>query len=83
MEQEEIKAKLQQEQLKWHEEQATCEDLLQLWQCEPFCCGMSVLEEGRQWWQAHPKGQSQVFPQQEQLHQEDPSQGIGGSRRVP
>ena len=36
MEQEKLKDKLQQEQLKWHERQATCEDLLQLWQCEPF-----------------------------------------------
>ena len=82
LEQEELKTKLQQEQLKWLQGQATSKNLLQLWQCEPFRCGLSLQEAGRQWWQAHPKRQGQVLPQQEQLHPEDSSQGVGGSRGV-
>ena len=82
MEQEELKAQFQQEQLKWLQGQATSKNLLQLWQCEPFHCGLSLREAGRQWWQAHPKRQSQVLPQQEQLHQEDSYSRVGGSRRI-
>ena len=59
-------------------------------QCVRTCynCGnvshfvVDLREAGRQWWQAHPKRQSQVLPQQEQLHQEDSNQRVGGTRRI-
>ena len=76
MEQEELKAKHQQEQLKWHEEQATCEDLLQLWQCEPFCCGVPLREAEDNGGKLIRKDKAKSFPNKNNFTKKTPTRGL-------
>ena len=47
-----------------------------MWQCKPLCCGVPVREEGRQWWQAHPKRKAKFFPNKSNFTKKTPPKGL-------